>query len=148
MLSHSKPKHLSSSSPECPIRANVIAHIIMCEFGESGQISQLCLPRLLSDGATRMIQLHQSDWIMILMWVASASSFLSLPAIYLLLFIPPSLSLCQSAFSAPNCCQHFVYIFFQISNLCVRLQDVVQKQTILCLPRLKKQYVSTFALFY
>lgn len=29
MLSHPKPKHLSSSSPECPIRANVIAQIIM-----------------------------------------------------------------------------------------------------------------------
>lgn len=29
MLYHPKPKHLSSSSPECPIRANVIAHIIM-----------------------------------------------------------------------------------------------------------------------
>lgn len=28
-LSHLKPKHLSSSSPECPIRANVIALIIM-----------------------------------------------------------------------------------------------------------------------
>lgn len=33
-----------------------------------------------------MIQLHQSDWIMISMWVASAWSFLSLPAI---IFQPP-----------------------------------------------------------
>lgn len=33
MLSNPKPKHLSSSSPECPIRANVIAHIIMCGVG-------------------------------------------------------------------------------------------------------------------
>lgn len=28
-----EPKHLSSSSPECPIRANAIGRIIMCGFG-------------------------------------------------------------------------------------------------------------------
>lgn len=35
MLSHPWPKHLSSSSSECPIRVNVIAHVIMW----GGQIS-------------------------------------------------------------------------------------------------------------
>lgn len=30
MFPHAKLKHLSSLSPECPIRVNVIAHIIMC----------------------------------------------------------------------------------------------------------------------
>ena len=33
MRSHPKPRHLSSSSPECPIRANVIAQIITCGRG-------------------------------------------------------------------------------------------------------------------
>lgn len=44
-----------------------------------------------------MIQLHQSDWIMISMWLASASRFLSLPAIFLL--SPLLLPLCLSTVS-------------------------------------------------
>lgn len=48
-----------------------------------------------------MIQLHQSDWIMISMWVASAWSFLSLPAI-IFYSPPPSLSPRLSTFSTPR----------------------------------------------
>lgn len=60
-----------------------------------------------------MIQLRQSDGVMISTWAASASSFLSLPAIFLL---PPfhSLSSSLSCF-LPRCCldfQAFASLFF------------------------------------
>lgn len=48
MLSHSEPKHLSSLSPECPIRANVIAHIIMCGFGGGEGRFHSCVYRICS----------------------------------------------------------------------------------------------------
>lgn len=102
-----KPKHLSSSSPECPIRANVIAHIIM--GGGGGARFHSCVYLVCSMmEQTGMIQLHQSDWIMISMWVASASSFLSLPDI---VFTPslsssPFLLPCLSTFSTPHLSTH------------------------------------------
>lgn len=74
-----------------------------------------------------MIQLHQSDWIMISMWVASASSFLSLPAIIFLLLLPlPSLTS-----SLP------VYFFHSsmLSRFCIHILSK-QSGPIICSPAL------------
>lgn len=71
-----------------------------------------------------MIQLRQSDRVMISTWAASASHFLSLPAIFLL---PPFLPLCIFPFCLifPHCCLDcgdVASVFLLLSNM-----DLVQQ---------------------
>lgn len=89
-----------------------------------------------------MIQLHQSDWIMISVWVASASSFLSLPAIpsssSSSSLYPLSLLLCLLFFFF-----HHIFVSSSPPRAFVNVPKgvLVQRWTVICLPSFKKKKV-------